>query len=288
MNRAGRRALLIGGAAAVAGIGLAAVDGLLQRASPPPGLVQGVVWQVHGGALDPRGDWDFIGARTLLVQWLAANGTAFVPLPGLGLTLVPDAPNWTRIAREPWAQSIIAGLAGGFSEPEARRDVLALGALSARIARARLPFRPDGFYFPVESDPTWTGVGQMAAALADIPRPLWVSCYDNSNVGPAALADWVARWLPSDVGLMFQDGVGVHTRTPASAAGYAQVLSARLGARRFKLIAEAFRPAVGGGFRPATAAELLPQLKAYAGYEVFVFDGPHYVDRLLVQKLMEG
>ena len=123
--------------------------------------MQGVVWQVHGGALDPRGDWDFIGARALLVQWLAANGTAFVPLPGLGLPLVPDAPNWTRIAREPWAQSIIAGLAGAFSEPDARRDVLALGALSARIARARLPFRPDGFYFPVESDPTWTGVGRV-------------------------------------------------------------------------------------------------------------------------------
>lgn len=288
VTRTGRRALLIGGAAAVAGVGLAAVDGLLRRAGTASGLVQGVVWQVHGGALDPRGDWDFIGARALLVQWLAANGTAFVPLPGLGLTLVPDAPNWARIAREPWAQTIIAGLAGGFSEPEARRNVLALGALSARIARARLPFRPDGFYFPVESDPTWSGVGQMAAALADIPRPLWVSCYDNSNVGPAALADWVARWLPPDVGLMFQDGVGIHTRTPAAAAAYAGALSAGLGARRFKLIAEAFRPAPGGGFRPATAAELLPQLKAYAGYEVFVFDGPHYVDRLLVQKLMEG
>lgn len=289
MSRMSRRAALVAGAAAAAGVGLLGIDGALRRLRPtPPRLMDGVIWQVHGGTLDPRGDWDLLGARSLLVQWLVAGDTAFVPLPDLGLKLVPDAPNWTRIAGEPWAQNIIAGLASQFSEPEARRNVLALGALSARIARQKLPFRPAGFYFPVEADPTWADVGRMAAAVVDIPRPLWMSCYDNSNVGPAALADWVEGWLPRDAGLFFQDGVGLYTRAPAAARRYAEVLSERLGARRFKLIAEAFRPKEGGAFRAATAAELLPQLKMYEGFDVFVFDGPHYLDRVLVQELLAG
>ncbi|MEP9354446.1 hypothetical protein ABLE93_12690 [Xanthobacter sp. KR7-65] len=284
-----RRTALLAAGAAAAGGGLIGVDLMLGGLDlGRPRLIDGVVWQLHGGVLDPRGDWDFIGARSLLVQWLVADGTAFVPLPDLGLPLIADAPNWVRIAREPWAQDIIAGLASRFSEPQARADVLALGALSAKIARQRLPFRPAGFYFPVEADPTWREVGQMKAAMADIPRPLWASCYDNSNVGADALADWVESWLPSDVGLFFQDGVGIYTRAPDAARHYAQVLSRRLGPSRFKLIAEAFRPTGNGGLRAATAAELKPQLQAYEGFDVFVFDGPHYVDRLIVQQLMTG
>lgn len=284
-----RRVALAAGAVVAAGAGLGAVDLLLNRLGPDhPGLLDGVVWQLHGGALDPRGDWGLLGARSLLVQWLVADGTAFVPLPDLGLPLIQNPPNWKRIAREPWAQQIIAGLASHFSEQKARQEVLALGALSARVARQKLPFRPAAFYFPVEADPTWTDVGRMGAAVADIPRPLWVSAYDNSNVGPAAFADWVAGWLPKDVGLIFQDGVGVYTRAPAAARLYAETLSRRLGTSRFKLIAEAFRPASAGGFRAATAAELRPQLKTYEGFDVFVFDGPHYVDRILVQELLAG
>lgn len=288
MTGLSRRAAVAIGATALAGAGLVGLDLAVRRLGRAPRLMEGIVWQVHGGLLDPRGDWNEIGARSLLVQWLVADGTAFVPLPDLGLPLIADAPNWTRIAREPWAQSIIAGLAGRFKEPDARADVLALGALSARVARQSLPFTPAGFYFPVEADPTWTGVSQMAAAIAPIPRPLWVSAYDNSNVGAKAFADWVEGWLPRDVGLFFQDGVGVYSRSPEAARAYAQVLSQRLGRERFKLIAEAFRPAGGDLLRAATAAELLPQLRAYAGFEVFVFDGPHYVDRLLVQKLLAG
>ena len=288
MTGLSRRAALVLGATAVAGAGLVGLDLAVRRLGRAPRLMEGIVWQVHGGLLDPRGDWNEIGARSLLVQWLVADGTAFVPLPDLGLPLIADAPNWSRIAREPWAQSIIAGLAGRFKEPDARRDVLALGALSARVARQSLPFTPSGFYFPVEADPTWTGVGQMATAIADIPRPLWVSAYDNSNVGAKAFADWVEGWLPRDVGLFFQDGVGVYSRSPEAARSYAQELSQRLGRGRFRLIAEAFRPAGGDLLRAATAAELLPQLRAYAGFEVFVFDGPHYVDRLLVRKLLAG
>lgn len=282
-----RRIALAAGAAAVTGAGLLGIDLAVKRLwRPPPGLVNGVIWQVHGGALDPRGDWDLLGARSLMIQWLVTDGTAFVPLPGLGLQLIADPPNWARIAREPWAKSIIAGLASHTSEPKARAEVMALGALSAKVAREALPFRPDAFYFPVEADPTWTGVGQMAAAIADIPRPLWVSCYDNSNVGPKALVEWIERWLPSDVGLMFQDGVGIYTRAPWAARRYAEAISDRLGPDRFKLIAEAFRPLADGKLRAATVEELKPQLRAYEGLDVFVFEGPHYLDRVLVQKLI--
>lgn len=273
--------------AAAGAAGLGALDlWLTRRPTEPPGLIEGVVWQLHAGALDPRGDWDMIGARSLLLQWMVADGTSFVP--GLGLPVIPDAPNWTRIAREPWARSIIAGLASSFSEPTARQNVAALAALSEAIARKPLPFRAAGFYFPVEADPTWKEVGALKTLLAPLPRPLWVSAYDNSNVGPAALADWVSLWLPQDVGLFFQDGVGLYTRSPAAARLYAEALSARLGAHRFKLIAEAFRPREGGGFRAATAAELKPQLESYRGFDVFVFDGPHYLDRLIVRDLMAG
>ncbi|MFS8036205.1 hypothetical protein ACI7BZ_04430 [Xanthobacter sp. AM11] len=279
-----RRAFLIAGAGAAALLGLDLA--LTLRRPTSPALMTGVVWQLHAGALDPRGDWDLLGARSLLLQWMVADGTAFVP--GLGLPLIANAPNWQRIAREPWARSIIAGLAGSFNEPTARRNVAELAALSARIAAKPLPFEAAGFYFPVEADPTWSGVADLGRLLAPIARPLWVSAYDNSNVGPGAMADWVSSWLPADVGLFFQDGVGIHTRTPEAARAYATALSERLGAHRFKLIAEAFRPAPGGSFRAATAAELRPQLQMYAGFDVFVFDGPHYLDRVMVQDLLAG
>jgi len=53
-----------------------------------------------------------------------------------------------------------------------------------------------------------------------------------------------------------------------------------------RIIAEAFRPGTGGEFRPASAAELAPQLFAYRGHRVYLFDGPHYVSAQLVQELL--
>ena len=120
-----------------------------------------------------------------------------------------------------------------------------------------------------------------------LPRPLWISVYDRANVGPEALATWLGGWLPQDVGVFFQDGVGVHARSAPVAREYLRVLQRHLGARRVRLIAEAFRPAVGGGFRPATPGELVPQLQAYGGQAVYLFDGPHYVNDTLVEVLRE-
>lgn len=304
-----RRSLLVAGAAA--GLGVLAVDYALRESEPTPepapqppapgpaqpplaeydlpteDLIDGIVWQLHASMLDPHGEWERLGAKSLLLQWTVADGVSFVPHL-LGLPTIEDAPNWKRITREPWAQNIIMGLASRYQEPEARKDVAQLAALSAKIARAPLPFRPAGYYFPVEIDPTWQGATQIGPLLADIPRPLWVSVYDNSNIGGAPLADWLASFLPPDVGVLLQDGLGLHMRTAQSARMYVEALSAKLGRTRVRLIAEAFRPDGSGGLRAATVQELKPQLEAYKGIETFVFEGPHYLSRKLVRQLIEG
>ena len=254
---------------------------------PERDLIDGIVWQLLASMLDPHGEWQRIGARSLLLQWTVLDGVSFIPNL-LDLPTIEDAPNWRRIQREPWAKSIIMGLASSGNEPNARRDVAQLAALSAKIARAKLPFRPSAYYFPVEIDPTWQAAGQIGPLLADIPRPLWVSCYDNSNVGGAALGDWLASFLPKDVGVLLQDGLGLHMRTAESARQYVEALRARLGPQRVALIAEAFRPDGAGGMRAATAQELRPQLDTYRGIETYVFEGPHWLNRRLIRQLIEG
>ena len=252
-----------------------------------PPLIDGVVWQTSHATARLHGDWHRLGARRLLVQWLEVDGTDFAAesAPAGGAA----RPDWTRIGREPWARGVWLGLAGAHDEALARADVARLAARSAQLAQGPaggLPLRVSAWYFPVEIDPTWVPPTDLRRALAALPRPLWVSAYDSANLGADALAGWVERWLPADVGILWQDGVGVHARTPAVAADYARRLAARLGAARVQLIAEAFRPAPGGGFRSASAAELLPQLHAYAGWPVWVFDGPHYLSNTRVAELL--
>ena len=247
----------------------------------PP--VAGTVWQIDSHTLDPRGTWQRLGARELLVQWIAVDETAFVET-----TVMPTAPTlppWSRIAAEPWAREVILGLAGRFDETAARADIARLAEASAALSRLETPLNVVAWYFPVEIDPTWAEAPSIAPLLATLPRPLWISVYDRANVGPEILVQGLMKWLPPDVGVFFQDGVGVHAREPHIARDYADVLSAHLGKDRVRIIAEAFRPQVGGGFRSATIDELRPQLATYAGYRVYLFDGPHYVSEALVGQL---
>lgn len=248
-------------------------------------LAQGVVWQIDKDYIDPHGDWDKLGVRDLLVQWTAVDGVSF--LPGAGLPTAGRLPDWTRIANERWARNVIVGLAGRFDETTARAQIVDLVAQSVRLAAVRPPVHVAGWYFPVEIDPTWADAAQLLSLLAALPRPLWVSVYDRGNVGGGTLAKWLDTWLPKDVGVFFQDGCGVYARGPAAAREYANALSETLGKSRVRIIAEAFRPQAGGGFRAATAAELLPQLIAYKGYRVYLFDGPHYVSAELVDALLK-
>jgi len=291
-----RRALLAAGALTALLGGCAT-----SRSGGAYGLAQGVVWQPDTEHLDPRGDWQLLGARDLLVQWTAVDGTAYLPgVEGTGLSGSPGSgagaagalkaarrlPDWTRIANEPWARNVIVGLAGRFDETSARAHVSQLIEQSRRLADVRPPVHVAGYYFPVEVDPTWKDAAALGPLLDRLPRPLWISVYDNSNIGGKALAAWLDGWLPHDVGVFFQDGCGLYTRGPAAAREYADALAARLGASRVRIIAEAFRPAVGGAFRSASAAELAPQLLAYRGHRVYLFDGPHYVSARLVQELL--
>lgn len=248
-------------------------------------LVQGTVWQPDTKTANPTGQWNRIGARQLLVQWTIVDDVAFVD--GTGVAASQTMPDWRRIAKEPWAEEVILGLAGRFDGNLARKDLPRLVELSRQLSMLETPLKVVGWYFPVEVDSTWVGVQRLPEFLALLPRPLWISVYDNSNLGPDDFVNSLADWLPSDVGIFFQDGVGVHARTAAVAREYADKLATRFGKQRVKIIAEAFRPKVGGGFRSAIVEELLPQLMFYKGHAVYLFDGPHYVPVELVDKLLQ-
>jgi hypothetical protein len=249
----------------------------------PP--IEGTVWQIDNENAAPRGDWQRLGASTLLIQWTVVDGIAFRENTGLPLGTLPD---WPRIAGEPWAREVILGLAGRFDERSARADMTALAETSARLAALPTPLNVVGYYFPVEMDPTWPEAPQLTALLAELPRPLWISVYDSANVGPEELASSLGRWLPPDVGVFFQDGVGVHAREAWVARHYVAVLQRSLGKGRVRVIAEAFRPAPGGGFRPATIDELRPQLAQYSGLPIYLFEGPRYVSPKVVDELVKA
>ncbi|MCJ2372735.1 hypothetical protein [Pseudomonas sp. RGM 3321] len=270
-------------AAALVGALTLASSELYQLIQPSgPGIV-GIVWQPDNATVGISGNWDKLGARQLLVQWTAVDEQSFIP--GTQMTNVPVLPDWARIGKEPWAQEVILGLAGYFSENRSRDNIEQLAVLSAQLAKVKTPLNVTGWYFPAEVDPSWSRAKELPALLAKLPRPLWISVYDGANIGPAATADWLKTWLPDDIGVFFQDGVGVYARTAPVARTYADALSKRLGKNRVRIIVEAFRPQVGGGFRPATAAELKPQIAAFDGYPLYLFDGPHYVTPDLIKAL---
>lgn len=250
------------------------------QALPP---VTGIVWQLHETAPEAKGDWHRLGARELLIQWMAVDGIAYVP--GTRLRASKRMPDWARIAREPWAERVIVGLSGRTDEKGTRRALDAMLAESLALTRLSFPFKVSGWYFPAEVDPSWKDApAALPPLLEKLPRPLWISAYDGEGIGAAEFAGWIASWLPSDVGVLFQDGVGVHVRTAPVAREYIDALATRLGTARVRLIAEAFREHAGK-FRPATAAELKAQLGAYGGLPIYLFDGPHYVPENVVREL---
>jgi hypothetical protein len=267
--------------------GLVAAAALLAGcASTAVPAIEGMVWQIDNEHTEPAGDWDKLGVHRLLVQWTVVDDLAFVG----GTNLPPGArmPDWSGIGKQPWAREVIVGLAGRFDERGARNDLEKLVALSAQVAKTPPPVNVAGYYFPIEIDPTWMEAFRLRTLLMQLPRPLWISVYDSANVGPEELAQSLVEWLPPDVGVFFQDGVGVHAREAFVARHYANVLARRLGRQRVRIIAEAFRPQVGGGFRPATLEELRPQLATYDGFPIYLFEGPRYVPSQTVQGLAAG
>lgn len=279
-----RRAILRLGAMAAGCLVLGTLSGCLGRSlMRPETMAEGVVWQLDTDTVAPQGSWERMGARTLLVQWSAVNDLSFVP--GGPWPEAPQLPDWQAIARQPWARDVIVGLAGRTDEAAARADVANLIAVSEQLARLPTPLHVVGWYFPVEIDSSWQEAKKLGPLLSRLPRPLWLSVYDSANVGADTLADWLESWLPVDIGIFFQDGVGVHARNAVVARAHADVLIRRFGQARIRLIAEAFRPKSGGGFRSATAKELTEQLQTYQGLPVYLFDGPHYLSADLVNEM---
>jgi hypothetical protein len=269
--------------AGLAGLSLALPLRAPARDLPP---VNGVVWQLHANAPDAKGTWHRLGARELIVQWMAVDRVAFVR--GTGMKEAARIPDWARIAKAPWAEQVIVGLSGRFDEQTTRRSLDAMLAESLEIARLRFPFRVSGWYFPAEVDPHWRNAPQvLPPVLAKLPRPLWITIYDTDNVGAERYADWIASFMPPDVQVLFQDSVGVGTRDAAAARRYADSLSKRLGRERVAIEVEALRSELGK-FRPATPAELRDQLSHYRGYRLYLFDGPHYVSDRVVEELIAG
>ena len=142
---------------------LSALLGGISMMTACASTISGVVWQPENAVIDPKGKWDQIGARQLLIQWTAVDNLAFVS--GAGIPTVPKLPDWPRIATEPWAKEVILGLAGYFDETKARANLDELGALSERLAKLPTPLNVVGWYFPVEIDPTWGDAPKLAAIL---------------------------------------------------------------------------------------------------------------------------
>ena len=278
-----RRTALKVGSAAAALLALCPLGGCLNAPLVAEEMTEGVVWQIDNDTIDAHGSWERLGARKLLLQWTAVDDVSFVE--GGPWVAAPRLPDWPAIARQPWAREVILGLAGRTSETAARADISGLIAASEQLARLPTPLNVVGYYFPVEIDSSWTNAAQLTPLLLRLPRPLWISVYDSANVGARTVADWLDAWLPEDIGIFFQDGVGVHARDASVARHYADVLSRRFGKARVRIIAEAFRPRQGGGFRAATVEELMAQLVAYRKFPVYLFDGPHYVSEALVNQL---
>ncbi|MEN3930188.1 DUF4434 domain-containing protein [Microvirga sp. W0021] len=270
-------------ASSLAGLSGAAALFWFLKHNPSTFKIRGIAWQPDNATIDIDGNWDKLGITELLVQWSVVDDIAFIP--NTGLSLAPHLPDWQRIARQPWAQSVIMGLAGRFQEPEARQQLEELTELSLKIQATPLPLNIRGWYFPVEADPTWNDAPKMATALSRLKQPVWISAYDNTNIGAKDFTNWLTSWLPSNVGVLFQDGVGVHAREASVARQYADALYKKLGANRLRIIIEAFRPMGPAGFRPASVAELLPQIEALQGYELYLYDGPHYLNRNIVNEI---
>ena len=277
-----RLTLKLGGATSVA-MALGVFSGCNNLQLRSRNWVQGMVWQIDNQSVEPHGNWEKIGASTLLIQWVAVDGVSFVK--GGEWPSAKLLPDWQRIARQPWAKNVILGLAGRSDELAARADAVNLVKISENLAKLPTPLNVVGWYFPLEIDSSWQDAAKLIPLLSRLPRPLWLSLYDSANVGAETLVSWLTRWLPSDIGIFFQDGVGVHARTAALAREHVDVLIRHLGRAQVRIIAEAFRPKTGGGFRSATADELRVQLQAYQGLPVYLFDGPHYVSEALVDEL---
>lgn len=244
-----------------------------------PAKVMGVFWQPDSNSV-PSGNWDLLGAHTFVPQFGMVNAKSWFPAGNMPQW--ENLPNWENVQKQPWSKHLILGLSGEYNEINARAHVKQHAATSQKfLQQITLSHPPQGYYFPVEADPTWLRVNELGKALQSLPSPLWVSIY-SGEAEPEFYDAWLNSWLPSNTNVFFQDGVGTGTRTPAQALKIAKQLQQKFGQKRIVLVLEAFRPTKNGGFRAAYPWEIIQQLKTYENQNVYIFDGPHYMNRSTV------
>lgn len=250
---------------------LLAAAGAWLRLSSPVVLAEGIFWQPDQQHLGPHGDWQQIGVESLVVQYGSVDERAW--FANAYQQAYADVPDWKRIGGEPWARRIVMGLAGNFDEDASRQRVSDLARMSSLLAQ-HTPLPASAYYFPVEADPSWKDVGTLGTALNTLPRPLWVSIYSRP-ITPQALAAWVLTWLPPDVGVMLQDGVGIGDRSPEQAQALFDALQRTLGPGRVIMVAETFHQDAEGNLQSAPLSQLVRQLKTYRGDRVYLYDTSH-------------
>lgn len=249
----------------------------------------GIFWQTLNANVNTRRSWDYIGVTKTMFQWVAVGGQSFIDQ-----NILPEQTNLldlNAIAQEPWAQEMIIGLPGIFDEATARSSAASLATLGQQFGQLTFPANVKGFYFPIEIDPTWTAAPEILAPLwASLPRPLYVSVYYGNGIDGAAAADWLAQFIPGDVKVLFQDGVGAFDVSIPLAMQRFNQLRSKFG-KRVEMIAECFRvnpvqPAPEGEyFVPATAAEIAEQMAAYRKLPVWMFDGPSYLTNDIIEQM---
>lgn len=244
-----------------------------------PPKIEGIFWQVDQLS-KASGNWQLLGINTLITQWSVVDNRSF--LKDVLVTKQWDVqPDWQKITAQPWSKNIILGLASIFQEPIARENINQLYEQSQHIIHAQLPLQASGYYFPIEADPTWHGVHLLGQYIAKFNCPIWISIYSAEPKAPL-FEYWLESWLPPNAKVFFQDGVGVGTRTPEEAAQIYKTLKNKFGEDRIVIVLEAFRHKKDGTFRAAYPWEIAKQLKAYSGQSVYIFDGPHYLNRMSV------
>lgn len=243
-----------------------------------PPKIEGIFWQVDQIS-HPSGNWHLLGIDTFVTQWSIVDGHSF--FKEIPTQQWEHQPKWNSIAEQPWAKKVILGLAGNYQEPIARENIDQLFLQSQQVIHTKLPVQPAGYYFPVEADPSWHGIANLAHHVSEFKRPVWISIYSADRKSPF-LHYWLESWLPDNAQVFFQDGVGVGTRSPEEAALIYKNLKNEFGENRVVIILEAFRPKPDGSFRAAYPWEIAKQLRAYAGQRIYIFDGPHYLDKASV------
>ena len=241
-------------------------------------LIEGIFWQPNRATVNPYGSWDAIGGNTFIIQYAVTDGKSWYK--SKNFQSWSNENDWKRIRNEPWSQNFILGLAGSYDEPKGRNSLSELLQQSLVLIEETKGLRPSAYYFPVEVDPTWTNLDDYVRVLNQLPRPLWISVY-SADKSSRDISTWLNQWLPQDVNVFFQDGVGVGVRSPKQALRMYKQLKNSLGENRVALISEAFRQRqIFSGNRSATFLELAEQLDTYQGERIYIFDGPHYLGRI--------